>query len=178
MIHEKAIIGDSFIGPYCVIGTQAETRLHDHEPKNPTIIGDDNMLFKLVTVDEGAEIGDNNTLMAHSHVGHDATIGNSCIVATGAVIGGHCVIENNCYLGLNSTLHPRSLMGKGSLLAAGSFGKGVLEPYWIYAGVPAKPIKPNYKRMNEDRLSAKQIEEIQNNETVIEQKLGWKRISQ
>lgn len=168
-------IGNSIIGPFCVIGGPGENKDHHIKPSGRVKIGDGNILYKLVTVDEMARIGDDCTIMAHSHIGHHARIMNNVIIATGAVVGGHCVVESKVYLGLNSTLHPRTHVKTGALLGAGSFAKGTLEAYWIYAGVPAKPIKPNWEKMKEDRLDDEQEKEVINNPIILEQKLGWKK---
>ena len=92
IIYPNVIMGKgNKIGPYCVIGSDGEIRDCD-EFKGIVVIGDNNVISELVTIqrpkDQGSvtEIGSNNILMAHSHVGHDVKIGNNCEISTSSVI--------------------------------------------------------------------------------------------
>ena len=85
-VHPTAIIGknvqlgkNNYIGAYCIIGENAEHRGNWNTTPNKVIIGDNNVITGLVTIDGGMEetiIGNNNFLMKHSHVGHDCIIHN------------------------------------------------------------------------------------------------------
>lgn len=51
---------------------------------------------------------------------------------------GGIVIEDDVWLGANVVVLDGAVIGKGCIVAAGSVVRGVLEPYSIYAGVPAQ----------------------------------------
>lgn len=51
---------------------------------------------------------------------------------------GGIVIEDDVWLGANVVVLDGAVIGQGTVVAAGSVVRGVLEPYSIYAGVPAK----------------------------------------
>ena len=51
---------------------------------------------------------------------------------------GGIVIEDDVWLGANVVVLDGAVIGKGCVVAAGSVVRGRLEPYSIYAGVPAK----------------------------------------
>lgn len=55
---------------------------------------------------------------------------------------GGIVIEDDVWLGANVVVLDGAVIGKGCVVAAGSVVRGVLEPYSIYAGVPAKRVGP------------------------------------
>lgn len=53
---------------------------------------------------------------------------------------GGIVIEDDVWLGANVVVLDGAVIGKGAIVAAGSVVRGVLEPYSIYAGAPAKRV--------------------------------------
>lgn len=70
------------------------------------IIGNDNVIRECATIhrattkqDRKTVIGNNNFLMAYSHVAHDSTLGNHIIMANSVALGGHIVIEDYAILG-------------------------------------------------------------------------------
>lgn len=54
---------------------------------------------------------------------------------------GDIIIEDDAYIGANCVIMPGTIIREGALLGAGSFAKGELEPWTIYAGSPAKPVR-------------------------------------
>ena len=156
-IHPTAIIGDNVIlgdnnyrGAYCIIGDPAEHKKYWDKTKGKVIIGNNNIVTGLVTIDAGTEqvtyIGDNCFIMKHAHIGHDCTINNNVTISCGAKIGGHSVIGENSNIGLNAVLHQFSNIHIGCMIGASAFFKGESEPYSKYAGVPAKKIGENKPR--------------------------------
>jgi UDP-N-acetylglucosamine acyltransferase len=151
-IHHTAVIYDNvemgknnIIGPYCVIGSNGEIR-NCHDFKGKVIIGDNNVISELVTIQRPAEagqvtkIGNNNLLMAHSHVGHDVEIGNDCEICTGAILGGYCKIEDGAKLKLGTTIRNRKTVGANSLVGLGAAVVKDVEPGTVVVGNPAKPL--------------------------------------
>lgn len=53
---------------------------------------------------------------------------------------GGIVIEDDVWLGANVVVLDGAVIGKGSVVAASSVVRGRLEPFGIYAGVPAKRV--------------------------------------
>lgn len=56
-------------------------------------------------------------------------------------IGDHAVV------GANSIVLPGGSLGEGTVLGSLSLAKSALKPWFICAGVPAKPIKPRSKKL-------------------------------
>lgn len=151
IIRKGVKIGDNnYFGPYTIIGEQPEKI--GTEGNEGVIIGDNNTFYKQVTVDSGTEvptyIGDDNYFLKNSHVGHDARISNECRLSCNVCIGGFTAVLDNCVFGLNSSVHQRSHIGKGTYLGANSFLKGVVAEYGIWGGVPARFIRENEYRCN------------------------------
>lgn len=75
-------------------------------------IGDHNIIREFVTLHRGTikgggktVIGNENFLMAYSHVAHDCQIGNQVVMANGATLAGHILIEDFAIIGGLSAIH-------------------------------------------------------------------------
>jgi UDP-N-acetylglucosamine acyltransferase len=160
-IHPTAIIGDNvvlgdnnYIGPHCIIGYPAEYKKYWNGPVGSVIIGNNNVITGLVTIDAGTEeptiIGNDNWFMKHSHVGHDCIIENNVILSPGVKIGGHAKIGNNTNIGLNATVHQKVIIPEGIMIGMGAVitKKTELIPYHKYVGVPARNIGENILAKN------------------------------
>ena len=156
-IHPTAIIGDNvtlgdnnYIGAYCIIGEPAEHKKYWDKPKGKVLIGDNNIITGLVTIDAGTEyetiIQSNCFIMKHAHIGHDCWIGSNVTISCGAKIGGHSTIKPNSNIGLNAVLHQFSEIEEGCMIGASAFFKGESEPFTKYAGVPARKLGVNKPR--------------------------------
>jgi UDP-N-acetylglucosamine acyltransferase len=156
-IHPTAIIGDNvtlgdnnYIGAYCIIGDKAEHKAFWDKPIGKVIIGNNNVITGLVTIDAGTEsitsLGDNCFIMKHAHIGHDVTIYDNVTISCGAKIGGHSIVGHNSNIGLNAVLHQFSTVQVACMIGASAFFKGESEPYTKYAGVPARKLGVNKPR--------------------------------
>lgn len=153
-IHRTAIVHDcvklgkgNTIGAYAVIGGNGEIRgVKQGNFKGFVIIGDNNVISELVTIqrpytDTATQIGNNNIIMAHAHVGHDVQIGNDCEICSGAILGGYSKFDDGAKVKLGVTVRNRKVIGKNALLGLGSVVvKDVADDSIVY-GNPAKEKK-------------------------------------
>lgn len=157
IIHPTAVIGDNvilgdnnFIGPYCVIGEKAEHKKYWDQPIGKVIIGNNNIITGLVTIDAGTKtdtmIENDCFIMKHAHIGHDCKILSRVTISCGAKIGGHSIIGESSNIGLNAVLHQFSVVRKGCMIGASAFFKGESEVETKYAGVPARKLGKNIKK--------------------------------
>ena len=69
------------------------------------IIGDNNTFRECVTINkatyEGEKtiIGNNNLLMAYTHIGHNCELGNRIVLANSVQVAGHVKVEDNAIVG-------------------------------------------------------------------------------
>ena len=156
-IHPTAIIGDNvtlgdnnYIGAFCIIGDPAEHKKYWNQEKGKVIIGNNNIVTGLVTIDAGTEvptiIEDGCFIMKHAHIGHDCRIMNNVTISCGAKIGGHSIIGEGSNIGLNAVLHQFSIIKKGCMIGASAFFKGESEVEMKYAGVPARKLGQNIRK--------------------------------
>ncbi len=139
------------IGPGVELGR--ENRIHmgaviGHEPQDraykgqitKTRIGDRNEIREYVTIHratkEGTEtvLGDENLLMAQSHVAHNCHLGNRIIMANGALLAGHVVIEDQVFLSGAVLVHQFVRIGRLSLLRGGARTSRDVPPFCIVDG--------------------------------------------
>lgn len=57
-------------------------------------------------------------------------------------VDGDIVIGNNVFIGAGCIVLPGTVVGDNVAIGAGSVVKGVLESGWLYAGQPARKVKP------------------------------------
>jgi UDP-N-acetylglucosamine acyltransferase len=101
----------NIVGRGAVIGGDPQALSFDPAVESGVRIGDGNTFREHVTVHRSTQpggqtvLGNNNYLMASSHVGHDAVLGDHNVLANGVLIAGHIVIGSRCFFGGGAALH-------------------------------------------------------------------------
>ena len=152
--------------PGCVVGGPPQDLKYKNEPTK-LIIGDDNKFRECVTLNLGTptgtgftQVGDDNLLMAYTHVAHDCKIGshtaiaNSCQFAGHVVVGDYVKISGMCGLAQFIRLGDYSYIGGNSVL-----NKDVL-PYSIAEGSWARVRATNKVGLQRAGYSKEEIENI------------------
>lgn len=107
-------------------------------------IGNNNRIREYVTINPGTKegtetlIGDNNLLMAYSHVAHDCIIGNNAVLANNATLAGHVIVENRAIIGGLSAVHQFVRIGELALIGGCSKVVQDVPPFMIADGHPAR----------------------------------------
>lgn len=142
-IAENAtIVGDVVMGNHCSVWFQAVVR----GDVNAIRIGNQ------VNIQDGAII--------HCTFEQAATeIGNRVSIGHRAIVHG-CTIHDNVLIGMGAIVMDHAIVHSNSLIAAGAvvLENSVVEAGWIWAGVPAKPVK----KVDQSLLEG-QINRIANN---------------
>lgn len=132
-IYQFASVGE---GPQDISYKGEPTRLE---------IGDDNVIRESCTLSRGTvkgggltSVGNNNFLMAYSHVAHDCHVGNHTIFANGASLGGHVTIGDYVTLGGFALIHQFVKVGAYSFCGMGCGVSKDVPPYIIISGNPAE----------------------------------------
>lgn len=92
----------------------------------------------------GARTNIQDLAMVHCTYQHSPTlIGDDVTVGHGAVVHG-CEVRDRCLIGMNAVVLDKAIVGPDVVVAAGAvvLEGMVLEPGYLYGGIPAKKLKP------------------------------------
>jgi UDP-N-acetylglucosamine acyltransferase len=130
-------------------------------------IGDRNVFRECVTVNRGTaldksvtRIGNDNLLMAYSHVAHDCHLGDQIVLANCATLGGHVEIGDWVTMGGLSAVHQYTKVGAHSFIAHHAAVTRDVPPYVMAVGRPAEPHSVNSVGLQRRGFSAEQIQNI------------------
>lgn len=144
IIHPSTVMGKgNKIGAYSVIGGRGEIR-DASDFQGIVHIGDNNTISELVTIQrpqvkgQKTAVGDNNLIMAHSHIGHDAIILDHCEISTGTIIGGYARIDKGVRIKLGCTIRNRIKIGEKAIIGMGSNVVNNVLTNTLVCGNPAK----------------------------------------
>jgi len=108
-------------------------------------LGNNNVLREFVTVNRATtkesgwtRIGNNNYLMAVSHVAHDCQLGNYIVMANDAVLAGHVHIGDRAFISGGVKVHQFTKIGGYAMIGGNSKITQDCLPYMITDGVPGK----------------------------------------
>lgn len=153
------------IHPYTVIGGTPQDKSHNKET-GKVIIGDSNIIREFATIhlplgtNEKTKIGDNNYLMAYSHIAHNCTVGNNVLLVNGATLGGHVEVENFAYISAFVPVHQWVKIGAYSIIGGGLRIIKDLIPFAMAAGSPLRVVSPNFRGLRRNGFSNKRINKI------------------
>jgi UDP-N-acetylglucosamine acyltransferase len=150
---------NNIIYQFSSIGEDTPDKKYDGEDTK-LIIGDNNIFREGVTIHRGTvqdkgvtEIGNNNLLMAYTHVAHDCVIGNSNVFANNAGLAGHVIIGNYVVMGGYSTVHQFCSLGDHSFLGMSSSVTMDIPAFLKVASNPARIIGLNSVGMTRNEIS-------------------------
>ena len=177
-IHPSAIVekgaeldsdGNTVLGkcnqifPYAFIGGKT----HDLKFKggNPGLrIGDNNVFREYTTAHCSTAdknftiIGNNNNILAYSHIAHDCIVGDYIVMSSHSALGGHVIVENHAVIGWGSGAHQFCRIGAYAMLSASSKLVKDLPPFFMADGSPAEVCAINKINMQRNGFSPEEIE--------------------
>jgi UDP-N-acetylglucosamine acyltransferase len=113
--------------------------------KTLLLMGDQNIIREFVTLHRGTVkgggktvLGNENFIMAYSHVAHDCQIGNQVVMANGATLAGHILIEDHAIIGGLSAIHQFCRIGAHAIVSGLTGVSQDVPPYMMAAGSRAK----------------------------------------
>ena len=146
LISHVVISGRTSIGknnrifPFACIGHEPQDLKYHGEPSE-VVIGDNNTIRENVTINPGTEgggmltsMGNDNLLMAYSHVAHDCKLGNEVIMANAATLAGHVEIADGAIIGGLSAIHQFIRIGRFVMIGGMSGIVKDVPPFCLTAG--------------------------------------------
>ena len=134
---------------FCSLGAPPQDKKYAGEPTSVEI-GDDNTVREYVTISRGTKqdagvtrLGNENWVMAYSHVAHDCQVGNKTIFANGVQLAGHVHVGDWVILGGMTLVHQFVHVGAHAFTGMGSSLSQDVPPFVMAAGPMARPIGIN-----------------------------------
>jgi len=183
--HVKIGAGTS-IGAHCVIegrtaignnnqifqfnslGAIPQDKKYNGEPTRLEI-GDRNIFREYCTVNRGTvtgngvtRLGDDNMLLAYTHVGHDCTLGNKIVLSNLVMLGGHVELGDWVIMSGYAGAHQFTKIGAHAFIGNNTAVTRDVPPYVLASGHPAEPITINSEGLKRRGFSAEQIRTIKN----------------
>ncbi|GMU53504.1 MAG: acyl-[acyl-carrier-protein]--UDP-N-acetylglucosamine O-acyltransferase [Candidatus Xenobia bacterium] len=158
-IHSSVVIGEwteigqeNEIWPGAVIGVAPQDLRYSGD-RAYTRLGDRNIIREYVTIHRAYEpegvtsIGDDNLIMAYTHVAHNCTLGNQIVIANSVGLAGHVDVEDQAVLGGMSGFHQFVRIGR--LAMVGGLAKVIQDvpPFSLVDGQPARIYGMNIRGM-------------------------------
>jgi UDP-N-acetylglucosamine acyltransferase len=140
-IEEDVTIGpDCQIFQYASIGG-APQDLKFHGEKTYLTIGKGTIIREFVTINKGTEfgggiteVGEENYLMAYTHIAHDCKTGKGVILANNSTLAGHIEIGDHATIGGLVAIHQFVHIGNYAYIGGKSAVVKDIPPYVIAAG--------------------------------------------
>jgi UDP-N-acetylglucosamine acyltransferase len=153
---------------FASLGDAPQDKKYRGEPTRLEI-GADNVFREFTTVNRGTthdqgvtRIGNENLLMAYTHVAHDCQLGDKIVMANCATLGGHVEIGDWVIMGGLSAVHQFTKIGAHCFIANNAAVTRDVPPYIMAVGQPAKPHSVNSEGLKRRGFSAAQIRNIRN----------------
>ncbi|MCF7871133.1 MAG: acyl-ACP--UDP-N-acetylglucosamine O-acyltransferase [Candidatus Omnitrophica bacterium] len=142
------VLGHTKVGCNCHIFSQAVVGsipqdLKYKGEKSYLVIGDRNRIREFVTINPGTEkeaktiIGNDNLIMAYSHIAHDCVIGDENVFANGSTLAGYVDVGRNAVVGGLVAIHQFCRLGDYSIVGGCSKVVQDIPPYSMCDGHPA-----------------------------------------
>lgn len=104
------------------------------------VIGDGNVIREFTTISRGTgngggttRIGDDNWLLAYTHIAHDCQIGSHCVFSNNATLAGHVEVGDHVILSGFVGVHQFCRIGAHAFIGMGAFVNGDVPPYVLVA---------------------------------------------
>ena len=169
------------VGPHCVIdghttigqdnrivqfvslGAINQDKKYRGEPCE-LVIGDRNVIreystYHIGTVQGGGvtRLGNDNWMMAYTHLAHDCIVGDNTTFANNAQIAGHVEVGDWAILGAYTCVHQFVRIGAHGMTAMGTVLLADQPPFVMSEGSPAKARSMNYEGLRRRGFSAARV---------------------
>lgn len=154
LIGAEVEIGDgTIVGPHCSVTGPTRIGRDNHfvghvavggDPQDKKfagertelVIGDRNIVREFVTLNRGTgtggsvtRIGNDNLLLAYTHVAHDCVVGNHCVFSNNSTLAGHVTVEDWVIMSGFSGAHQFCRIGAHAFIGMGALVNGDVPPY-------------------------------------------------
>ena len=187
VIGDDVVIGPrSVIGPHAVVngptrlgadnkvfqfaslGDAPQDKKYNGEPTRLEV-GDRNTFREYCTVNRGTvtghgvtRVGDDNYLLAYTHVGHDCILGSNIVLSNLVMLGGHVELGDWVTMSGYAGAHQFVKIGAHAFIGNMTAVTRDVPPYVLATGQPAEPRSINSIGLQRRGFSAEQVRNIKN----------------
>lgn len=151
---------------FASVGDEPQDITYKGEPTRLEI-GDNNVIREYCMISRGTvkgggltQIGNNNYLMAYSHVGHDCIVGNNIIMINHAALSGHVTIGDYAIIGAYAAVHQFCEVGAYAFIARATYVTKDVLPYILIAGHTTAACGLNSVGLRRRGFSASAVEHL------------------
>ena len=149
VLHHATVEGRTETGPDCEIHPYAliggRTQDLKARPGRPGLrIGARNVFREYVSVHLGTQegewtvLGDDNVLLAYSHIAHDCVIGSHLVMSSHSAVAGHVHVGDHVNIGWYAGIHQFCRIGDHAMVSACSKCVQDVPPFVIADGNPCE----------------------------------------
>lgn len=153
---------------FASIGDEPQDMKYRGEPTR-LVIGDRNTFREYVTVNRGTvtglgetRIGNDNLILAYSHVAHDCVLGDHIIMSNAVNLAGHVQVGDWAIFSGYAGAHQFCRIGAHAFIANNTAVLQDIPPYVLAAGQPAAPRAVNVEGLKRRGFSDEQLRGIRN----------------
>lgn len=146
------------------VGDAPQDTTYQGEPTRLEI-GDNNVIREYCMISRGTvkgggltRIGNDNYLMAHSHIGHDCMVGHHNIMVNCSALSGHVIVENYVNIGAYAAVHQFCQVGSYAFIARATYVTKDILPYVMIAGHTSAAIGVNTVGLRRNGFSSSAID--------------------
>jgi UDP-N-acetylglucosamine acyltransferase len=163
-----AIGAGNRIFQFASIGDDPQDMKYAGEPTR-LVIGDRNTFREYVTVNRGTvtgigetRIGNDNLILAYSHVAHDCVLGDHIIMSNAVNLAGHVQVGDWAIFSGYAGAHQFCRIGAHAFIANNTAVLQDIPPYVLAAGQPAEPRAVNIEGLKRRGFTEEQTRAIRN----------------
>ncbi|MFI5400499.1 MAG: acyl-ACP--UDP-N-acetylglucosamine O-acyltransferase [SAR324 cluster bacterium] len=168
-IQGPTVIGkDNRFFPHCCVGGDPQDKKFQGERESRLQIGDRNVIREFATLSRGTahgggvtRLGNDNWMMAYTHIAHDCQVGDATIFANASTLGGHCVVEDRVYLGGFTAVHQYCTIGTLTITGGQTMVAQDVPPFLIASGNRVRPFGVNRIGMERAGIPAEEIQNVE-----------------
>ncbi|MFA0922899.1 acyl-ACP--UDP-N-acetylglucosamine O-acyltransferase [Xanthomonas fragariae] len=135
-LHGPTRIGrnNRFIG-HAAVGGEPQDKKYAGE-RTELVIGDGNVIREFVTINRGTGggggvtvVGNDNWMLAYTHVAHDCHVGNHCVFSNNTTLAGHVAVGDYVIISGFAGAHQFCRIGAHAFLGMGALINGDVPPF-------------------------------------------------
>lgn len=169
VIQGPTVIGEgNQVFQFASIGDAPQDMKYRGEPTR-LVIGARNVFREYVTVNRGTvtgggetRIGNDNLILAYSHVAHDCVLGNHIIMSNAVNLAGHVEVGDWAIFSGYAGAHQFCRIGAHAFIANNTAVLQDIPPYVLAAGQPAEPRAVNIEGLKRRGFTEEQMRAIRN----------------